>query len=302
METQSAHPKPRFCLALALLASTVAAPAALTTFSYTQTDNVTGAGTIAAPAPTNFGGVTITWAASAMPAASVRDPSGGGAAGAVGGFNEQEGNNGGNGRDVAIYWNSSTLTTSGASVAAPLSVTLSGSGDDGNSYSVSLPLVFFGDNVLPDEHIAGWGNNDYHWSVDYGDVLGTNPEGSPRTAMWLSPTFARTVGGRAQRYTQNTNALTGVLTNTDTSSGAEKDAFDQNGNTTQFAAIGQPLEFGFGWRDRNSVTGGPVLIDSFHVAGLLEFDEEAIGLIPEPGTFSLLGLAGVALFFRRRRR
>ena len=158
METQSAHPKPRFCLALALLASTVAAPAALTTFSYTQTDNVTGAGTIAAPAPTNFGGVTITWAASAMPAASVRDPSGGGAAGAVGGFNEQEGNNGGNGRDVAIYWNSSTLTTSGASVAAPLSVTLSGSGDDGNSYSVSLPLVFFGDNVLPDEHIAGWGN------------------------------------------------------------------------------------------------------------------------------------------------
>ena len=302
MKTQPAHPKPRLCLAFALLASTVAAPAALTTFSYTQTDNVTGAGTIAAPAPTNFGGVTITWGATAMPAASVRDPAGAGAAGAVGGWDAEEGNNGGNGRDLAIYWNASTLTTSAASVAEPLSVNLSGSGDDGNTYSASLTLVFFGDNVLPDEHIAGWGNNDYRWSVDYGDVLGSNPEGSPRTGMWLSPTFALTVGGRAQRYTQNSAALTGILTNTDTSSGAEKDAFDQNGNTTATAAIGQPLEFGFGWRDNGSLTGGPVLIDSFQVEGILEFDEGTIALIPEPGTFSLLGLAGVALFFRRRRR
>jgi hypothetical protein len=308
VKTYSVHPKPRLWLAFALLASTVAAPAAITTFSYTQTDNVTGAGTIAAPAPTNFGGVTITWSATAMPAASVRDPAGAGAAGAVGGWDAEEGNSGGNGRDVALYWNASTLTTSGASVAEPLSVNLSGSGDDGNIYSVSLSLVFFGDNVLPDEHIAGWGNNDYRWSIEYGDVLGTNPEGNPRRAIWLSPTFANVAvvdggGGRAQRYTQNNATLAGILTNTDTTSGAEKDAFDQNGNTTQFAAIGQPLEFGFGWRDNGSLTGGPVLIDSFHVEGILEFDEGAIVLIPEPSTFSLLGLAGVVLvFFRRRRR
>ena len=94
MKTYSVQPKPRLWLAFALLASTVAAPAAITTFSYTQTDNVTGAGTIAAPAPTNLGGVTITWSATAMPAASVRDPAGAGAAGAVGGWDAEEGNNG----------------------------------------------------------------------------------------------------------------------------------------------------------------------------------------------------------------
>ncbi|MBL50168.1 MAG: hypothetical protein CMP28_14645 [Roseibacillus sp.] len=300
---QFSHPsKFLSCLACGVLATTATVPAALTTFSYTQTDSSTGSGTIAAPAPSNFGGVTITWAATAMPAASVRDPAGAGAAGAVGGWDAEEGDNGGNGRDVALYWNSSPLTTSAGSVPAPLSVNLTGSGSDGNTYGVTIPLVFFGDNVLPDENFPGWGNNDYRWSVTYGDVLGTNPEGSPRTGMWLSPTFALTLGGRQQRYTQNSAALTGILTNTDTTSGAEKDAFDQNGNTSATAAIGQPLEFGFGWRDNGSLTGGPVLIDSFRVEGLLQVDEDAIFLVPEPGAFSLLGLAGIALFVRRRRR
>ncbi|MFP6867337.1 MAG: hypothetical protein VCA35_15445, partial [Roseibacillus sp.] len=269
-------------VALASLSAFVTvSPAALTTFSYTQTDNVTGAGTVAAPANTNLGGVDITWSATAMPAASVRDPAGGGAAGAVGGWDAEEGNNGGNGRDVAIYWNASALTTDGASVPEPLLVTLSGSGDDGNTYSVSLDLVFFGDLVQNDEHVAGWGNNDYHWSIEYGDVLGTNPEGNPRTAMWFSPTFAREVGGRQQRYTQNGNDLIGVLTNTDMTTGGEKDAIDRNEGNAGGAtgAIGQPLEFGFGWRDDGSLTGGPVLIDSFQVEGLLEFDEADIQLV-----------------------
>jgi hypothetical protein len=266
-----------------LIASAGMVSAAITTFDYTQTDSLTGSGTIAPPGQSTVGGVTITWSPTVMPQASVRDPSGSGSAGgAVGGFNAQEGNNGGNGRDVAIYWNASTLSISGASTAEPVSVEILGSGSDGNSYSVRVPLVFFGDNVLPDEHFPGWGNNDFHWNLEYGDILGTNPEGSPRTSMWLSPTFALTVGGRAQRYTQNTNALTGVLINTDTSSGAEKDAFDQNGNTVATAAIGQPLEFGFGWRDRGSVTGGPVLVDNFNVQGLLEFDEANIALV-NPG-------------------
>jgi hypothetical protein len=258
--------------------------AAITTFDYTQTDSITGSGTIAPPAQSIVGGVTITWSQTVMPQASVRDPSGAGnPGGAVGGFNAQEGLNGGNGQDVAIYWNASTLSTSGASTAEPVSVDILGSGSDGNSYSVAVSLVFFGDNVLPDENFPGWGNNDFHWSLEYGDILGTNPEGSPRTAMWLSPTFALTVGGRAQRYTQNTNALTGVLTNTDTSSGAEKDAFDQNGNTVATAAIGQPLEFGFGWRDRDSVTGGPVLVDNFNVQGLLEYKLANVTVIDTRG-------------------
>ena len=267
-------------LFLILLASAGIAGAAITTFDYTQTDSLAGSGTIAAPAQSIVGGVTITWSQTAMPQASVRDPSGAGSpGGAVGGFSSQEGNNGGNGRDVAIYWNTSPLSTSGASTAEPVSVDILGSGSDGNSYSVRVPLVFFGDNVLPDENFPGWGNNDFRWSLEYGDILGTNPEGSPRTAMWLSPTFALTEGGRSQRYTQDTNALDGVLTNTDLTKGSEKDAFDQNGNTTQTAAIGQPLEFGFGWRDKSSVTGGPVLVDNFNVQGLLEFDEANIALV-----------------------
>ena len=257
--------------------------AAITTFDYTQADSLTGSGTIAAPAESIVGGVTITWTETQMPQASVRDAAGSGSlGGAVGGFNTQVGNNGGNGEDVAIYWNSSALTTSGASTAEPVSVDILGSGSDGNSYSVAVPLVFFGDNVLPDENFPGWGTNDYRWRLEYGDILGTNPEGGPRTAMWLSPTFALTVGGRQQRYTQNSAALTGMLSNTDTTSGAEKDAFDQNGNTTATAAIGQPLEFGFGWRDNGSLTGGPVLVDNFNVQGLLEFDEADIALV-NPG-------------------
>ena len=81
--------------------------AALTTFSYTQTDISTGSGTIAAPAPSTVGAVTITWAPVAMPAATVRDPAGAGSVGgAVGGFDAEAGDNSGNGEDVAIYWNS----------------------------------------------------------------------------------------------------------------------------------------------------------------------------------------------------
>ena len=267
-----------------LIAWTGIASAALTTFSYTQTDSNTGSGTIAAPPDSNFNGVTITWTETQMPAASVRDASGSGSpGGAVGGFDARVGNNGGTGEDVAIYWNSSPLSTSEESNAEPLSVDILGSGSDGYTYRVTVPLVFFGDNVLPDENFPGWGNNDYRWSLEYGDILNTDPEGSPRTAMWLSPTFALTEGGRQQRYTQNSSALAGMLINTDSSSGAEKDAFDQNGNTSATAAIGQPLEFGFGWRDNGSLTGGPVLVDNFNVQGLLEFDEADITRVTTTG-------------------
>jgi hypothetical protein len=50
------------------------ASAAITTFGYTQTDVSTGAGMIAAPAPSLVGGVTIIWQDTPMPQASVRDP------------------------------------------------------------------------------------------------------------------------------------------------------------------------------------------------------------------------------------
>ncbi|MCP4728839.1 MAG: hypothetical protein GY872_02075 [Roseibacillus sp.] len=265
-------------------------PAGITTFDYTQTDVSTGAGIIAAPAPSLVGGVTITWVDTPMPQATVRDPAGAGSVGgAVGGFDTMAGSSGDNGQEVALFWDSNGDIVTDKD---PVTVDITGAGSDGNPYHLSIDLVFFGDNVLPDENFPGWGNNDYRWSLDYGDILGSNPDGAPRTAIWLSPTYANVSvanggGGRTQRYTQNANPLVGPLVNTDTTSGAEKDAFDQNGNTTQFAAIGQPLEISFGWRDRDVVTNGPVLVDNFNFQGLLEYDEANIRLVnPEAQIFS----------------
>lgn len=273
----------------------------ITTFSYTQTDNVTGSGTIAAPAPSVIdGGVTINWTDTAMPSAFVRDPAEvGSAGGAVGGFDMKAEDTGENGEDVALYWNE-TADIAGAKSA--VSVDIAGTGSDGNAYTLPVDLVFFGDNVLPDEHFPGWGNNDYQWSLEYG---GNDVTGEPRTAIYLSPSWANVPvadggGERQQRYTQNDDAIVGVLTNTDMTSGAEKDAFDQDGNTTQFAAIGQPLEISFGWRDNNSISG-PVLVDNFNFSGLLAYDEANI--VPEPSTIlsAALGMLGVAMMRRRRR-
>ncbi|MCP4846470.1 MAG: hypothetical protein GY899_00805 [Verrucomicrobiaceae bacterium] len=47
-------------LLLILLASAGMAGAVITTFDYTQIDSITGSGTIAAPAQSTVGGVTIT--------------------------------------------------------------------------------------------------------------------------------------------------------------------------------------------------------------------------------------------------
>ncbi|MFP6897349.1 MAG: choice-of-anchor J domain-containing protein [Roseibacillus sp.] len=278
-------------VALASLSAFVTlSPAGITTFDYTQTDVSTGAGIIAAPAPSLVGGVTITWVDTPMPQAAVRDPAGAGSVGgAVGGFDTAAGGAGDNGQEVALFWDANGDIVTDKDV---VTVDIIGTGSDGNPYRLPIDLVFFGDNVLPDENFPGWGNNDYRWSLDYGDILGSNPDGAPRTAIWLSPTYANVAvvnggGGRQQRYTQNADSLVGPLVNTDTTSGAEKDAFDQNGNTTQFAAIGQPLEISFGWRDRDVVTNGPVLVDNFNFQGLLEYDEADIVVAnPEAQIFS----------------
>ena len=259
--------------------------AGITTFEYTQTDVSTGAGIITAPAPSIVGGVTVTWVDTPMPQATVRDPSGAGSeGGAVGGFDAMAGSAGDNGEEVALFWDANGDIVTDKD---PVTVNITGTGSDGNPYILPVDLVFFGDNVLPDENFPGWGNNDYQWRLDYGDILGSNPDGAPRTAIWLSPTYASVPkadggGGRTQRYTQNAAALSGPLVNTDTTSGAEKDAFDQNGNTSATAAIGQPLEISFGWRDRDVITNGPVLVDNFTFQGLLEYDEANIRLV-SPG-------------------
>ena len=140
------------CSLLSLAIIAVAASSAygqlLTTFNYTQTDLVTGSGTIAAPADSVVGGVTINWIDTAMPPAFVRDPAGAGSAGgAVGGFVNEAGNDGSNGEDVALYWNA-TADIAGAKSVVTVMVT--GTGSDSNPYQMPIDLVFFGDNVLPD--------------------------------------------------------------------------------------------------------------------------------------------------------
>ena len=279
---------PAVLLALSIFASP--SPAGITTFDYIQTDIATGSGIIAAPAPSIVGGVTITWLDTPMPQATVRDPAGAGSAGgAVGGFDTAAGSNGDNGEEVALFWDANGDILADKD---PVTVDIMGTGSDGNPYILPIDLVFFGENVLPDENFPGWGNNDYRWSLDYGDILGSNPDGAPRTAIWLSPTYATVPvadggGGRTQRYTQTADPLTGALVNTDTTSSAEKDAFDQNGNTSATAAIGQPLEISFGWRDRDTITNGPVLVDNFNFQGLLEYDEADIRLVnPEAQIFA----------------
>ena len=131
------------------------------------------------------------------------------AGGAVGGFDMKAEDSGENGEDVALYWNE-TADIAGAKSA--VSVDIAGTGSDGNAYTLPVDLVFFGDNVLPDEHFAGWGVNDYQWTLEYG---GNGVTGSPRTAIFLSPSWANVPvadggGERQQRYTQNDNALASV--------------------------------------------------------------------------------------------
>ena len=128
----------------------------LTTFDYTQTDVSSGSGTIAAPAPiTIAGGVIVTWTDTQMPQAIVRDPTGAGSAGgAVGGFDSMVGANGDTGLDVALFWDADGDIFSSKEF---VTVTIVGNGSDGEIYHLPVDLVFFGDNVLPDEHIPGWG-------------------------------------------------------------------------------------------------------------------------------------------------
>ena len=290
----------------------------ITTFSYMQTDSVTGSGTIVAPPVSDFGGVMITWSDTAMPLASVRDPAAGGSAGGfVGTFDQMNGAPGTEGLDVALYWNNGVPDTLG--MPDPISVEILGSGDDGNEYKMEVPLVFWSDTSnndtsgpgnsvaprdprVPDEHVAGWGTNDYQWSLDYASVAGELA--FPRTAFWLSPTWALPLGGREQRYTQNDNDVATLQQNMDMTSGAEKDGIDGDGLGANndgtrdqcnvlpdvddpadgfgdcTAAVGLPLEFGFGWRDRDFLADGDsVYVDNFEVRGYLGYDESGISIV-----------------------
>ena len=155
-----------------------------------------------APAPSLVGGVTITWQDTPIPQATVRDPAGAGSVGgAGGGFDTMAGAIGDNGEEVTLFWDANSDIVTDKDV---VTVDVMGIGSDGNPYRLPIDLVFFGDNVLPDENFPGWGNNDYRWNLEYGDILGTNPEGTPRTAILLSPTYANVAvaaggGGRQQR-------------------------------------------------------------------------------------------------------
>jgi hypothetical protein len=212
-------------------------------------------------------------------------------AGYVGAFNSQAG----------------ASNESDAAVALLFSGSVTATGTRGSQqYTIQIPLRF-----VPKVTQSPTDTNDYTWNITYGD----NPNGGvdvtanpgPRLAMWLSRDTV--IDGAEtpdtfQRYTQNNPIFVGgqdTFTNTDTTTGAVKDATDPPNAPLGVDAAGRDLGFYFGWRDQNSLGGGTVLVDNFTVGGLLEADETTLREVPEPSSaLLLLGGSGV-LFFRRRR-
>jgi hypothetical protein len=280
---------------LGLVACVLATPAhaALTSFTYTQGDSLTGSGTIAAFSydpgdgfgPINFG-------ATPMPAATVFNPNPGlTPAGFVGAQNTQSGS--------ANEANTTTgLTWSG-------SVTANGTRGVQN-YTISIPLKFVQKvTQTPTD------TSDYNWNVTYGD----NPAGGTdtitsaaiRTAMWLGRDTVIDAADTAnlfQRYTQDNKSFVAgqdTFTNSDTTNTTVKDATD-SGAPAGTDAAGLPLQFYFGWRDTGGLTQGALLIDTFAVGGLLDADPSTLSPpVPEPSAVLLLATATLLPLATRRR-
>jgi hypothetical protein len=280
-----------YLFSAALCAAT--ASAALTTFSYTQTDTATGAGMIA-PFSYDDGGGPILFAATSMPPASVLNPNPGlTPAGSVGAQTVQSGNSNEANTSVGLLWSDSVQAIGfrGASM-----------------FTIDIPLRFVNKvTQTPD-------SNDYNWNVAFGDNPGAGVDavtGSNRFAMWLSRdevVDAVETPNTFQRYTQQNHTFAAGLntfSNTDTTTTAIKDATDPPGNPQGIDAATRDLAFYFGWRDQGSLTSGAILIDTFTVGGLLDADINTLQLVPEPSSCMLAGMALAAAGFtgwRRRRK
>ncbi|HEY7120187.1 MAG TPA: PEP-CTERM sorting domain-containing protein [Tepidisphaeraceae bacterium] len=277
-----------------LLATGLSAHAALTTFTYTQSDAATGSGTIQGfTYDPGDGGGPITFGATPMPAATVFNPNPGlTPAGFIGAQNAQSG--GGNEANTAVG-----LTFSG-------SVTATGT-RGAQTYTIQIPLVFAPKQTqTPDV-------NDYTWNVTYGDNAGAGGTDAVtganiRYAMWLSrDTVVDAVDtpNLFQRYTQLTQPLAvgqDTLTNTDTTTAPIKDATD-SGDPQGVDAAGRDLAFYFGWRDTGSLSSGAVLIDDFTIGGALVANEATLNPpVPEPASLGLLAGIGVLALRRRGHR
>jgi len=262
-----------------------------TTFTYTQTDATTGAGTISGfTVPTSSG--PIVFAPTPMPSAVVINPGTGTFVGrqTVAASSGDEPNTA-----PGLVWSGSVTAT----------------GTRGSEiFTMQIPLKFAA------KVVQGPDSNDYNWNVIFGDdaaggsdVVNTGSgAASPRFAMFYSrDTVDETpdvdTANTFQRYTQQNNQFTtgpNSFTNTDLTTTPLKDAMD-SGDPQGTDAVGRDLAFYFGWRDQGTFAAGSAqafVIDDFKVGGLLMPDYTT--LIPEPG--SLMALAGMAVIGLVRRR
>ena len=253
---------------------------AFVNFSYTQSDQTTGSGTIA---PFTFMGHSFT--ATPMPAATLFNPNPGSTpAGFVGAIDAMSGNANEINEALGLLFGGTVIATA----------------TDGFTIEISLRFVAK-QTQAPDV-------NDYTWNVSYGDspAAGVDTVGSAlRFAMYFSRDDvidAAETPNTFQRYTQLTQSFVAgadTFSNTDTTTAPIKDATDA-GAPAGTDAAGRDLGFYFAWRDGGAITPGFILVDDFTVNGLLEANDAT--LVPEPSSI-LLSLVGAAvLFFWRRRR
>jgi hypothetical protein len=270
-------------LVAAACAIVIPARAAIVNFTYTQTDQATGSGTIA---PFTFMGHNFT--ATPMPAATVFNPGSiATPSGFVGVIDAMAGAANEANEALGLLFGGTVIATS----------------TDGYSIEISLKFVPK-QTQAPDV-------NDYTWNVSYGDNAagGIDAVGSAlRFSFLLSRDDvidATETPNTFQRYTQLTQNLVAgqdTFSNTDTTTTAIKDATD-SGAPLGTDAAGRNLDFYFAWRDGGSLSQGAILVDNFTVSGLLEANDATLTPVPEPSSIALgiMG-AGLLLFWCRRRR
>ena len=273
-----------------LLCACVVEAQVSTTFSYSQTDATTGSGTIAGFVVPDSGG-PITFGPTAMPAALVSNPG----TGAFVGRQTTAGGASNEGNVLAgLVWSGSVTAT----------------GTRGSDiYTIQIPLKF-----VPKVIQTPTDTNDYTWNVIYGD----DAAGGTDVVSTVSPRFMMIYSrddvadaivetpNTFQRYTQLNNQVfaagQSTFTNTDTTTGALKDATDPGGAPLGVDAAGRDLAFYFGWRDQGTFTPQVILVDDMTVGGLLNPDLTTLNPpIPEPGSMLALAAIGALGFIRRRR-